>query len=516
MAASMVALSVPAGAQPDPEVIDLAAPPAAPAAPAAAPAAEPPPPLAPTETRPEEPGQETPVATQPPIIGDEPREVPDYDGRGDEPITAGDVFIWIPRAIFFPAYLVSEYVVRWPLGKLTTAVDEYEVQELLTEFFTFGPEGKSGIVPSGLIDFGLRPSIGVYFFSDDVITDGNGIRAHLAFGGEDWYRGTLSMRQVLNEESPTQNEQFIQLKGTYSHRPDWKFYGTGPDAADNHETRYTAQFIGARFHFDGGFWRSSRLVTHIGVTDAQFKDIGCCDDLLLSQGITAGFFPEPTLYRDGYLLAFAGGHLSIDTRRERNKFTGDASDHVSPTGSGVKINLRGEVNGGLRESLLDIADPTSLQRPSFVKYGATLGGFLDVYNQRVVGLSVFADFVDPTAKDAPVPFTELVSFGGARPLRGFLENRLLDRSGIAARLEYRWPIWVALDGTAQYDIGNVFGEHLENFDVKKLRQSFGFGFRANGSRDHAFELLLAFGTDTIENDAKPENFRFVFGTTAGF
>jgi len=42
------------------------------------------------------------------------------------------------------------------------------------------------------------------------------------------------------------------------------------------------------------------------------------------------------------------------------------------------------------------------------------------------------------------------------------------------------------------------------------------GFRSNASRDHSFELLVAFGTDTIENGSTPDSFRFVFGSTAGF
>ena len=57
--------------------------------------------------------------------------MPDYDGRGDESVSAGDVLIWIPRAIFAPIYLVSEYVLRKPLGALVTALDHAGIQKLL-------------------------------------------------------------------------------------------------------------------------------------------------------------------------------------------------------------------------------------------------------------------------------------------------------------------------------------------------------------------------------------------------
>src|SRR5882672_4084403 len=53
----------------------------------------------------------------------EPRELPDYDGRGGQPTTPGKVLLWVPRIAFFPFYLVSEYVVRRPLGWLITSAE---------------------------------------------------------------------------------------------------------------------------------------------------------------------------------------------------------------------------------------------------------------------------------------------------------------------------------------------------------------------------------------------------------
>ena len=71
-----------------------------------------------------------PEGDQPPISPDDERELPDYDGRED-PTTAGDVLIWIPRGLFYPVYLVSEYLIRWPLGKLTVALDQNDIPCLL-------------------------------------------------------------------------------------------------------------------------------------------------------------------------------------------------------------------------------------------------------------------------------------------------------------------------------------------------------------------------------------------------
>jgi hypothetical protein len=115
-----------------------------------------------------------------------------------------------------------------------------------------------------------------------------------------------------------------------------------------------------------------------------------------------------------------------------------------------------------------------------------------------------------------VPFTEQASLGGSRPLRGFLEGRLIDRSATALQLDYQFPIWIWLDGTAHYAVGNVFGPALEGFAPERLRSSFGMGFRSAGSRDHLFEVLLAFGTERFDSGAEIESFRFVVGATSAF
>jgi hypothetical protein len=42
------------------------------------------------------------------------------------------------------------------------------------------------------------------------------------------------------------------------------------------------------------------------------------------------------------------------------------------------------------------------------------------------------------------------------------------------------------------------------------------GFRSAGSRDHVFEVLVAFGTERFESGSEIESFRFVVGATSAF
>jgi hypothetical protein len=459
-------------------------------------------------------GAEAELAADPPIDAGEKRPVPDYDGRGDDPTTAGDVLIWIPRGIFYPVYLVAEYVIRWPLGKLTVAAEKHDIPQELEQFFTFGPHGNYGIVPSFLIDFGLRPSIGLYFFGDDIAeVKGLGVRSHLAFGGPNWYRATGSVRYDIDQETSETHLKFVQLKGVYSHRPDWLYWGQGPRTVDEHESAFTMQEIGGELSYRGGFWRSSYLLAHAGVRDVVFKDDFCCAPRSLVTAVDRGLFPKPEVFDDGYLIGYAGLEASLDTRPRRFAYDGDVSDHVSPPGHGLKAAGRALFAGGLRETNLPTGES---KRPLFLRYGGTLGGFVDLYRHRVIGLQAVVDFVDPLGDDAIIPFSELADLGGARPLRGFWARRLIDRSTAAAILEYRWPIWVWLDGSIHYALGNAFGKHFEDFELELLRQSFGIGFKASAAEDHTFELLVAGGTRTFEAGGGVENFRFVFGSTAGF
>ena len=136
--------------------------------------------------------------------------------------------------------------------------------------------------------------------------------------------------------------------------------------------------------------------------------------------------------------------------------------------------------------------------------------------QRVVSLSVIADFADPLRAADAIPFTEQVGLGGDRPMRGFREGRLIDRSSLVAEVEYQWPVWVWLDGSLNYSVGNVFGRHLEGFDLELLRQSLGIGVRATGTRSNPFEVLVAMGTKPFRDGGGLDSVRFVVGASSGF
>jgi hypothetical protein len=428
--------------------------------------------------------------TAEPPSGESPkRATPDYDGRGPAPATAGDVALWVPRVLLSPAYFVSEYLLRRPLGWLITTAEEQKWPSAIVNFFTFGPDKKAGIVPTAFLDLGFRPSVGVYAFWDDLLGPGNHLRLHASTFGADWLQAAIADKIPVGKDASFD----LRLEGV--HRPDNVFHGLGPRSLMSDRTRYGIDKLQVRPVFEATWWKSSRVTIEAGARYVAFRDDACCGDPSLTAKIAdGGIAAPPGFLNGGYTAAFERAELTIDSRDPR-----PASQ------TGLRLELEVEAASNARRST-----------DTWLRYGGSFGGFLDLKNNRTVSLSATTLFVDPLADGAVIPFTEQIVLGGSGPMRGYLYGRLVDRSAAAATLKYRWPIWVYLDGTLQAALGNVFGPQLEDFKAKLLRVSSAVGVESVGAADHTFEILFGLGTETIDQGANVNSVRLLFGTNRGF
>lgn len=343
-------------------------------------------------------------------------------------------------------------------------------------------------MPTAVIDFGFRASAGVYFFYDDLGAKGNDLRVHAATGGTDWLRLTVADRIAYGEDS------YVKFRAEGWTRPDWAFFGLGPESVEANRSRYVAKSLEGGFSFYTMFKGASSFEAYSDVKGVGFGDGTCCDDPTLRTRVAMGQLELPPAFETGYTAYRLGMRLAFDSRRPRPE-----------PGSGVRLELSGE-------HAFDLEDA----KRRWLRYGAALGGFLDITGQnRVVSLSASVHFADPLG-ERDVPFTELATLGGGALMRGFVEGRMIGRSAAVATLEYRYPIWAFLDGTLQAAVGNVFGEHLSGFDPELLRLSFVAGVRTSIERDHSFDLLVGSGTETFKQGAGLHDVRFLFGATRGF
>lgn len=433
----------------------------------------------------------------------EERPVPDYDGR-PEPTSLADAALWVPRVALFPLYVLTEYAIRRPLGWLVTTAERERWPAIIINFLTFD-ERRAGIVPTGMIDFGLRPSIGVYVFWNDVFAEDNDLRLRAAYGGEDMWLLRLTKRFSLGAGQ-------LALTGSYESRPDNVFHGIGRDH-DRARSRYFRSVARLGALYSSEWYQSSYARIGAGAREVHLDgERGCCGDPSLMDRVRDGAFEVPPGMNQVLDVLDQAIEVVFDSRPPRDPDLPPASDYHQPPGHGVRLAVRGQMSELMDQSLA-FEDPIA---DAWLHYGASLGGFVDLSGeQRSLGLTVAVDFVEPLG-DGEVPLVDLVTLGGERPMRGFLAGELVDKSGAALRLDYRWPVAVWLDGTLLYEVGNVFGSALSGFQLGQLRSSYGFGLQAVGAQDHVFQLMLAFGSESFDDGGRLDTFRFVFGTTAGF
>jgi len=425
----------------------------------------------------------------PPPGGESPkRALPDYDGRGEDPTTAGDAALWIPRIILSPLYVVSEYLIRRPLGWLITTAEQKQWPSAIKNFFVFGEDKKAGVVPTFFLDLGFRASLGFYAFWDDLLGKGNHLRLHFSTFGPDWVQGAVA------DKIPIGKDAFFDLRFEGVHRPDQVFHGIGPSTLQSDRTRYGIDLLQVRPVFETTWWKGSRITIEGGVKYVNFRNDSCCDDPSLEAKVLEGQLPLPPGYVNGYTAVFQRAEFTVDTRDPRPS-----------SQTGLRLELGIEQASNVRRST-----------DNWLRYGGSFGGFLDIKNNRTLSLSVTTLFVDPISEGAVIPFTENIILGGSGPMRGYLLGRLNDRSAAVATLKYRWPIWVFLDGAIQGALGNVFGPQLEDFKPDLLRVSTAIGVESVGAADHTFEILLGLASETIEHGANLNSVRFLFGTNRGF
>jgi len=416
------------------------------------------------------------------------RGVPDYDGRGPEPTSFGRAALWVPRIIASPLYLTTEYLITAPLGAFVTAAEKHRWPTLLIDFFTFGEDHEAGLIPLVLYDFGLRPTVGLYFFWDRAFSKANSLRASVAYGGTNWVAFGASAGRKFSDQFS------LSFSAGFSRRPDAPFYGIGPNSSNDLESRYAFQRVEAA---SAAEWRPKRWSVFratVGVRDFRFRSGSCCNDPSVYDRVARGELEAPPGLGQPYTALLARAELAVDSRRPRPR---------PQSGARLALNVEEDVD--------------TLNAPhSWIRYGGTLAGFWDITGEaRVLSLSVATIFVDPTT-GGPIPFTELATLGGTQPFVGYLYGRLVDRSAIAAQLRYEWPVWAFLDGELHAAVGNVFGEHLEGLKARLMRLSAGIGVRSSRGAGPGFEFLIGLGTEPFDTGFRVSSFRLVFGSTYGF
>lgn len=415
------------------------------------------------------------------------RPLPNYDGRPEPGPSAGEIALWIPRIVFSPLYLFSEFVLRRPLNWMFTELERMHAFTWMLDIFTFGPNRQAGIIPTAFYEFGFRPSVGLYTYWNGFLSRENRIALQLATGGSDWW---LLNATDISHPLPS---LLMRFNFTAFERPDQIFAGIGWNATQNLRSRYQIDQIDASFLLSQMVWRRSALDYELGFRTASFQSRAIFGDPGVGQR-----GPIPPGFLTGYNAFRAGLSTVFDTHELEELATG-----------GVRARAWGMYNvgfGGL---------PSTSQ---WFNWGGSLllsgdAGFGRVFSIR--GDVGFISTLDRSDPQNVVPFTELLDVGGDGPLRGFWNGWIRGYSMAAVSVIYVWPVWAFLDAHIRVAVGNAFGPYLDDFQLERLRLSFDIGMDPRFGGEHPFELLFGIGTQTFSAGTEIASIRFAIGTRTG-
>lgn len=419
---------------------------------------------------------------------DPKRALPDYDGRGN-PDADGDSWpLWIPRIVLSPLYVAHEYLIRRPLGAFVTKAERDHWADTVGEIFTFGPNGNNVIYPTALFDFGLLPSVGVYFAGNDFGVDDNTLRIHAAAWGRPWISATVADHYAIDRTNT------VQARFDFRRAEDNIYFGIGPDVTSATQSRYGLEKMEASLSYHAKIpGRESRIALWGGVHRLTPVDGTCCGDPSVKQRIAMGQLMAPPGLTETYTAAFAAMDVMLDTRPPRPS-----------SGSGAFLHLWAQPNADLDHA------------SAWAQYGGAVGGAVDLTGkQRILKMQLAVSMLDQLNGTAPIPFTEYLTFDGDL-MSGFVPGWLRGQSTAAAQIGYTWPVWIGFDGQTRATVGNAFGEHLAGAGPANFRWTWDIGLTTNSHRDQGFEILFGLGSETFEQGAKITSVRVTVGSRQGF
>jgi len=416
------------------------------------------------------------------------RPVPDYDGRGNPDADSGSWPLWIPRILLSPVYVAHEYLLRRPLGAFVTKAERDHWADSVEEIFTFGPKGNNVIYPTALFDFGLLPSVGVYYAGEDFLAADNTLRVHAATWGRPWISATIADHYAFDSSNT------IQARFDFRRAEDNIFFGIGPDVRSNTESRFGLEKAEASLSYHMKIpGRESRLQVWGGVHRLTPVEGTCCANPSVGELVEMGQLARPPGFGETYTAAFGALDVLIDSRAPK-----------PAPGSGAFLHAWAEPS---KEIPGDRA---------WIQYGSVVGESLDLTgNQRVIKMQVAVDFLDQLAGMRAIPFTEYPILDGDL-MPGFVPGWLRGQSTAAAQLGYTWPVWIGFDGQTRVTLGNAYGPHLDGLMPGKFRWSWDIGLTTNARRDQGFELLFGLGSETFDQGAGITSVRVSIGSRQGF
>jgi len=287
--------------------------------------------------------------------------------------------------------------------------------------------------------------------NDQILAPGNRLKLRWRSTTTGTHWGSLGIHMRERE-----NTGYVVGVG-YKLRPNARYFGSGPGAAETHESFYTqeAGWAGLSVRRDIPLGIEAEALALYSAVGARAP--GDTDDA----SIPDRFSSVPLGYGErskGVTLSFG---LTRDTTRETGR----------------------PFNGGIQRLKVSYFEEIQDGSASFWTFRGDLEQFLPLWNSKQ-GLA-FREYVTwiKTAEWDELPFQRHLTNDDPDLFRGFRNFRWRGRGITAVSAEYRWPLWALTDadgiGADTYlfsDVGQVFGD-ADELSTNHLTYSYGFGVR---------------------------------------
>lgn len=414
-----------------------------------------------------------------------------YDGRRKKN-RAEDALIWVPRAPLYPAHLVLNYGVRWPIVTAVTKAEEVRLFHRVEDLFTFA-DGDAGVFPIGFFDKGRDLWGGAHFFYKNLGQEGHTLRATAGAGTSSWLLASVTDSwSVFDGETGR-----IRFNATYSRDPTFAFTGLGPETSIRDQVFFAEEKLSGSVSLDVAYGELDRFEASISYKRARLDERARSPDLDASS--FAPSFTSTTGFDEWYDLATLDLRWEIDTRSSERQFT---------PGSGVRWENWGSYNIGSADEHL-----------SYFRYGTRPGVLFDITTENhVLSLSASIEALSKTSGGGP-PLSETIALGGADLMKAFLPGRFRGQSALVYSAAYSWPVLAYADALLFADLGSAYLGFFDDFSHDKMVVDWGTGLRTSFSRDMRVELLMAWGSNRValfDEGFTVDNFRFIAGIGRGF
>jgi hypothetical protein len=393
-----------------------------------------------------------------------------YDGRAPQPSTR-DGLLAFPRLVL----AVPRLLVRG-IGAAAKPVMEWNEREHVYQNVVAAltsKDGREGVRPVFHWELAFRPTVGIGYFNHRLP---HGARASVSteLGGLETIIQNARVTVPFARERAT-----LAVEARYRRRDDMLYTGIGMNAKLP-RARYSIDEADVDSSVELRPQKSLRLEVGVDVGLRRFADGHAYDGdrpigevycvRMLDGRCRSGAIDEALVpgFADGTQFARGRAALAVDSRKDE-------------TSSGVMLDLGAAYTHGLGSD-----------RTSYLGLHGHAGGAVEIWRHRTLYVGLSADDLFAFGS-TPIPFSELVVLGGPDDLRGFPRGQFRGTSSLMGTIEYRWPVWMWMDGSLFVDYGGVFGPDFRGLSFADMRPDIGFGVRAHSNKKFILRIQAAYG-----------------------